>query len=106
MIHIAIFIPTRGGKGVGYLIPSLVAGLKGLSTFVSDIKKENYELTSWYRAKILGHRILKFEPMNELSNSYNFLSEIRYGTKHEIEDCNSCFVCTLQRIEWTSRKKS
>ena len=87
MIHIAIFIPTRGGKGVGYLIPSLVAGLKGLSTFVSDIKKENYELTSWYRAKILGHRILKFEPMSELSNSYNFLSEIRYGTKHEIEDC-------------------
>ena len=87
MIHIAIFIPTRGGKGVGYLIPSLVAGLKGLSTFVSDIKKENYELTSWYRAKILGHKILKFEPMSELSNSYNFLSEIRYGTKHEIEDC-------------------
>ena len=87
MIHIAIFVPTRGGKGVGYLVPSLVAGLKRLSTFVSDIKKENYELTSWYRAKILGHRILKFEPMSELSNSYNFLSEIRYGTKHEIEDC-------------------
>ena len=87
MIHIALFLPTRGGKGVGYIIPSLVAGLKERSTFISDIKKENYELTSWYRAKILKHRILKFEPMNELSNSYNFLSEVRYGTNYEIQDC-------------------
>ena len=87
MIHIALFLPTRGGKGVGYIIPSLIAGLKERSTFISDIKKENYELTSWYRAKILKHRILKFEPMNELSNSYNFLSEVRYGTNYEIEDC-------------------
>ena len=87
MIHIALFLPTRGGKGVGYIIPSLIAGLKRISTFISDIKKENYELTSWYRAKILKHRILKFEPMSELSNSYNFLSEVRYGTNYEIEDC-------------------
>ena len=87
MIHIALFLPTRGGKGVGYIIPSLVAGLKERSTFISDIKKENYELTSWYRAKILKHKILKFEPMSELSNSYNFLSEVRYGTNYEIEDC-------------------
>ena len=87
MIHIALFLPTRGGKGVGYIIPSLVAGLKERSTFISDIKKENYELTSWYRAKILKHRILKFEPMSKLSNSYNFLSEVRYGTNYEIEDC-------------------
>ena len=87
MIHIALFLPTRGGKGVGYIIPSLIAGLKRISIFISDIKKENYELTSWYRAKILKHRILKFEPMSELSNSYNFLSEVRYGTNYEIEDC-------------------
>ena len=87
MIHITLFLPTRGGKGVGYIIPSLIAGLKRISTFISDIKKENYELTSWYRAKILKHRILKFEPMSELSNSYNFLSEVRYGTNYEIEDC-------------------
>ena len=87
MIHIALFLPTRGGKGVGYIIPSLIAGLKRISTFISDIKKENYELTSWYRAKILKHRILKFEPMSELSNGYNFLSEVRYGTNYEIEDC-------------------
>jgi len=87
MIHIALFLPTRGGKGVGYIIPSLIAGLKRISTFISDIKKENYVLTSWYRAKILKHRILKFEPMSELSNSYNFLSEVRYGTNYEIEDC-------------------
>ena len=87
MIHIALFLPTRGGKGVGYIIPSLIAGLKERSTFISDIKKENYELTSWYRAKILKHKILKFEPMSELSNSYNFLSEVRYGTNYEIEDC-------------------
>ena len=87
MIHIALFLPTRGGKGVGYIIPSLISGLKRISTFISDIKKENYELTSWYRAKILKHRILKFEPMSELSNGYNFLSEVRYGTNYEIEDC-------------------
>lgn len=87
MIHIAMFIATRGGKGVGYIIPSLIAGLKRISTFILDIKKENYELTSWYRAKILGHKILKFEPMSDLSNGYNFLSIVRYGAKEEIRDC-------------------
>ena len=87
MIHIAMFIATRGGKGVGYIIPSLIAGLREISTFITDIKKENYELTSWYRAKILKHKILKFEPMSDLSNGYNFLSIVRYGTKEEIGDC-------------------
>lgn len=86
-VHMALVLPTRGGKGVGFIIPSLVAGLKRSSTFVTDIKKENYEKTSWYRAKVLKHRILKFEPLSELSSRYNFLSEIRYGTSHEIEDC-------------------
>ena len=81
--HISVIAPTRSGKGVGIIIPTLI-NWNG-STLTFDLKGENYDLTSGYR-KSLNQVILKFAPYQEDSISYNPLSEIRLRTKYEFRD--------------------
>lgn len=80
--HMITMAPTRSGKGVGIVIPTLLTW-KG-SVFVLDIKGENYDITSPYR-KNLGHQILRFAPVDEESDGYNPLAEIELGTYGELE---------------------
>ena len=47
--HILCFAPTRSGKGVGLVIPSLLAWPG--SCIVHDIKGENWDLTAGFRAR-------------------------------------------------------
>ncbi len=85
--HIIAFAPTRSGKGVGLVIPTLL-NWQG-SMICLDIKGENFHLTAGYRAS-LGHRIIKFDPTSlDDSNKYNPLAEIRIATEHEIADCQN-----------------
>jgi type IV secretion system protein VirD4 len=73
--HIMVFAPTRSGKGVGIVIPTLLSWLE--SVFVYDIKGENWALTSGFREKVLGQRVIKFDPANPGSARFNPLKEIR-----------------------------
>ena len=57
--HVGLVGPTRCGKGVSNIIPTLQTW-QG-SVFVLDIKGENFDLTSGYRAH-MGHRVLCFNP--------------------------------------------
>ena len=85
--HVMAFMPTRSGKGVGLVIPTLLTWPE--SVLVLDIKGENYALTTGYRASI-GQRILRFEPTaTEGSVRYNPLQEVRADTRHVIEDCQN-----------------
>jgi len=79
--HILCFAPTRSGKGVGLVVPSLLAWPG--SAIVHDIKGENWTLTSGYRSGF--GNILLFDPTNPGSNAYNPLFEIRRGP-FEIRD--------------------
>ena len=81
--HIIAFAPTRSGKGVNNVIPTLLDWPH--STVVLDIKRELYALTSGYRAS-LGHRILPFDPTSENSCKFNPLAEVRIGTGQAISD--------------------
>lgn len=82
--HTLIVAPTRSGKGVGTIIPTLLNWRE--SVFVTDIKGENYQLTGGWRKK-LGHKVLRFAPLDwEDCVSYNPLGEIRIGTIHEFSD--------------------
>ncbi len=81
--HISVIAPTRSGKGVGVIVPTLL-NWQG-STLTFDPKGENYELTSGYR-KSLDQIILKFCPYQKESISYNPLSEIRIKTMYEFRD--------------------
>lgn len=82
--HVLICAPTRSGKGVGIIIPTLLTWTE--SVVVTDIKGENWALTSAWRKKHLKNKVLKFEPTSEFSSKYNPFDEIRIRTKKELRD--------------------
>jgi type IV secretion system protein VirD4 len=79
--HILCFAPTRSGKGVGLVVPSLLTWPG--SAIVHDIKGENWQLTAGFRAR--HGRVLLFDPTNAKSSAYNPLLEVRRG-EWEVRD--------------------
>ncbi|MGI9374929.1 MAG: conjugal transfer protein TraG [Tsuneonella suprasediminis] len=73
--HVLCFAPTRSGKGVGLVIPTLLTWPE--SCIVHDIKGENWQLTAGFRAR--HGRVLQFDPTDARSAAYNPLLEIRKG---------------------------
>jgi type IV secretory pathway TraG/TraD family ATPase VirD4 len=73
--HVLCFAPTRSGKGVGLVIPTLLTW--PYSTIVHDIKGENFQLTSGWRERFGS--VLLFDPTDLASAAYNPLLEIRKG---------------------------
>ena len=73
--HVLCFAPTRSGKGVGLVVPSLLTWPG--SAIVHDIKGENWQLTAGWRARF--SRVLLFDPTNPASAAYNPLLEVRRG---------------------------
>jgi type IV secretion system protein VirD4 len=67
--HILVFAPTRSGKGVGIVIPTLLSWSE--SVLVHDIKGENWALTSGFREKVLKQRCLRFSPSETDSARFN-----------------------------------
>lgn len=79
--HVLCFAPTRSGKGVGLVVPTLLTWPG--SSIVHDIKGENWELTSGFRSQ--HGRVLLFDPTNAASAAYNPLLEVRRG-EWEVRD--------------------
>ena len=79
--HVLCFAPTRSGKGVGLVVPSLLTWPG--SAIVHDIKGENWQLTAGFRAR--HGRVLLFDPTNAKSAAYNPLLEVRRG-EWEVRD--------------------
>ena len=79
--HVLCFAPTRSGKGVGLVVPTLLTWPD--SAIVHDIKGENWSLTAGWRARF--GRVLRFDPTNTASAAYNPLLEVRRG-EWEVRD--------------------
>ncbi len=79
--HVLCFAPTRSGKGVGLVVPSLLTWPG--AAIVHDIKGENWQLTAGFRAR--HGRVLLFDPTNPNSAAYNPLLEVRRG-EWEVRD--------------------
>ena len=79
--HVMCFAPTRSGKGVGLVLPTLLSWTS--SAVVHDIKGENWELTSGWRSTF-SHCLL-FNPTDPSSARYNPLLEVRKGAA-EVRD--------------------
>ena len=81
--HMAVIAPTRSGKGVGLIIPTLLGGWSS-SCIVNDIKSENWAVTAGYR-KRMGQTCIKFEPTSSDGSTarWNPLDEIPVGTENE-----------------------
>ncbi|GBQ13256.1 TrbI/VirB10 family protein [Komagataeibacter rhaeticus] len=82
--HVLCFAPTRSGKGVGLVIPTLLTWPG--SAIVHDIKGENWQETAGFRGTF--SRVLLFDPTNPRSDAYNPLLEIRRG-EWEVRDAQN-----------------
>lgn len=73
--HVMAFAPTRSGKGVGLVVPTLLSWTG--SAVIHDIKGENWQLTAGWRSTF-SHALL-FNPTDPRSARYNPLLEVRKG---------------------------
>jgi type IV secretion system protein VirD4 len=73
--HVMAFAPTRSGKGVGLVVPTLLSWTG--SAVIHDIKGENWQLTAGWRARF--SYCLLFNPTDPRSARYNPLLEVRKG---------------------------
>jgi type IV secretion system protein VirD4 len=73
--HVLAIAPTRSGKGVGLVIPTLLSWTG--SAIIHDLKGENWRLTAGWRARF-SHCLL-FNPTDPQSACYNPLLDVRRG---------------------------
>jgi len=90
--HTIAFAPTRSGKGVGLVLPTLLTWAE--SALIIDIKGELWALTAGWRKKYAHNKVLKFDPTCTDGSSvrFNILEEIRLGTIHEIKDTQNIAI--------------
>jgi type IV secretion system protein VirD4 len=83
--HVLCYAPTRSGKGVGLVIPTLLSWEH--SAVITDLKCELWALTSGWRQKYARNKVLRFEPAALSGGVYwNALDEIRLATEYEVGD--------------------
>jgi len=82
--HVMCFAPTRSGKGVGLVIPTLTSWKQ--SAIIYDIKKELWNLTAGWRSQF--SHCLRFEPSARGSVRFNPLLEVRKGDA-EVRDAQN-----------------
>ena len=84
--HILAFAPTRSGKGIGLVLPTLLDWRE--SVIVLDIKGENWALTAGWREEYANNQVLKFDPTasDGMSVKFNPLKEIRINNDFETGD--------------------
>ena len=79
--HVMAFAPTRSGKGVGLVIPTLLSWTG--SAVIHDIKGENFAVTAGWRQRF--SHCLYLNPTDARSAAYNPLLEVRRGDQ-EVRD--------------------
>jgi type IV secretion system protein VirD4 len=86
--HVFVFAPTRSGKGVSLVVPSLLTWPH--SVLVHDMKGENWVLSAGWRSRELDRLCLKFDPTCSDGSGarYNPLLEIRMGDQ-EVRDAQN-----------------
>jgi len=73
--HVLVVAPTRRGKGINFVIPTLLSWTR--SVIVYDIKKENWAITAGWRRKF--SHVLRFEPTSPTTIRFNPMLEIDKG---------------------------
>ncbi len=105
--HVLLFAPTGSGKGVGFVIPNLLFWEE--SIVCHDIKLENYELTSGYRANVLRQDCYVWNPADPdgISHCYNPLDWISDKPGKMVDDAQK--ICNLVLPEqefWQNEARS
>ena len=79
--HIFLSAPTRSGKGVSFIIPTLFSWRE--SVVVLDLKKENWAVSAGFRSKF--SHVICFDPTSNDGACWNPLLEVRRGAR-ELQD--------------------
>ena len=83
--HVLCYAPTRSGKGVGLVVPTMLSW--PASAVVTDLKGELWALTAGWRQKHAKNKVLRFEPAAANGGvRWNPLDEIRLETEYEVGD--------------------
>jgi type IV secretion system protein VirD4 len=84
--HVLTVAPTRAGKGVSAVIPSLL-DYRG-AVLVTDPKGENYAVTARWRGGTLGHTVHAFDPFDVAGGkaTYNPLDLIDAASAEAVDD--------------------
>jgi type IV secretion system protein VirD4 len=83
--HIGAIAPTRSGKGVGLVLPTLLSYPH--SCVVNDMKGELWGQTAGWRKEYAKNIVIKFDPASaEASGRFNPVNEIRLDTIHSVGD--------------------
>jgi type IV secretion system protein VirD4 len=96
--HVLAYMPSRSGKGVGLVLPTLLSYPH--STATNDIKGENFELSSGFRHSA-GSLVIRFDPTAldqksidgktryNVAAQWNVLDEIRRFTEYDVMDAQN-----------------
>ncbi len=83
--HVLCYAPTRSGKGVGLVIPTLLSWTQ--SAVITDLKGELWAITAGWRKSHAQNKTLRFDPASATSSvCWNPLDEITIGTGTEVAD--------------------
>ncbi len=83
--HVLTYAPTRSGKGVGLVVPTLLSWPH--SAVITDLKGELWAMTSGWRQRHARNKVVRFEPASLNGGAmWNPLDEIRLGTEYEVGD--------------------
>ncbi len=83
--HVLCFAPTRAGKGIGLVIPTLLSW--GQSAVITDLKGELWSITSGWRKEHAGNKVIRFDPASMAGSAcWNPLDEIRMKDGLEVGD--------------------
>jgi type IV secretion system protein VirD4 len=104
--HVLLFAPTGSGKGVGFVIPNLLYWDQ--SVVCHDIKMENHDLCSGYRAKI-GQEVYLWNPADPdgISHCYNPLDWISAKPGQMVDDVQKiCNLILPEQEFWQNEARS
>ncbi len=104
--HILLFAPTGSGKGVGFAIPNLLFWEQ--STCVHDIKLENYELASGWRAS-QGQDVYVWNPADPdgITHCYNPMDWISTKPGQMVDDCQKmCNMLLPEQEFWQNEARA
>jgi type IV secretion system protein VirD4 len=104
--HALLFAPTGSGKGVGFVIPNLLFWTD--SCVVHDIKLENYELTSGWRASI-GQKCYVWSPADPdgITHCYNPIDWVSSKPGQMVDDVQKISNLLLAKQEfWENEARS
>ena len=87
--HVLLVAPSRSGKGVSVIVPTLLTW--SASMVVHDLKGELHALSAGWRAQHANNRIIRFDPAAPADKTHKFnpLSELRIGANYEVADAQN-----------------